>query len=170
MTTLATRFGKRLLDKGLRLPLTQNRYVDDATIISERPREVFLRPSNSFRPDILAFLGSETMLSVRIKLYASNTGRAVPDDNLASNNPALHFVKGNNPANEKNRELWVKSFESNPINKSIRILIELPEPVDCEILSDSTDSIVISVTKANMHQLFSSEACQLINCIIPSSV
>ncbi|KAJ1512194.1 hypothetical protein HMI56_004383 [Coelomomyces lativittatus] len=42
----------------LRLPNVERR-LNDEVIISERPLNVFLRPSNQFRPDILAFLSKD---------------------------------------------------------------------------------------------------------------
>ncbi|OAJ39110.1 hypothetical protein BDEG_22983 [Batrachochytrium dendrobatidis JEL423] len=77
---------------GLQLP-TIERKAGDGTIISDRPTGVFFRPSNQFRPDILAFLSKQVCVSFGIKLYTSKIPSAVSADNLESTNPDFSLLK-----------------------------------------------------------------------------
>ena len=65
--------------------------LDDENIISDRPLNLFLRPSNQFRPDILAFLTEEVCISFGIKIYSSKISSTVHGDNLESTDPNLFF-------------------------------------------------------------------------------
>ena len=153
----------------LHLP-TVERKLDDEIIISYRPLNAFFRPSNQFRPDILAFLSNEVCLSFGIKIYTSNISSAVHDDNLKSTDPDLFFSKAGQSTNKDKRSLWKKSIKDMPFKFSVRFLIELPEPVgtvsteNFHVL-DGIETVIILITKSNMRKILSEEVSLFVEFI-----
>jgi hypothetical protein len=156
--------------KHLRLP-TVERKLDDERIISERPLNVFLRPSNQFRPDILAFLSKDVGISFGIKIYTSRIPAALHDDNLKSTDPDLFFSKSGNCTNQEKRYRWEKSVKEIPFKFMARFLIELPEPVktvSTEIVHDignGKETVIIVITKSNMRKILSEDVSMFIDFI-----
>ena len=72
---------------------TEKNSTDDIDIISNRPLNVFMRPSNSFRPDILAFLSKDICLTFGIKLYTGEIPLSKHLDNIDSTDPDRFFSK-----------------------------------------------------------------------------
>jgi hypothetical protein len=150
----------------LQLPTKVSDFDDDA-IISARATNCFFRPSNHFRPDILAFLSKDVSLSFGIKLYTSEVDFKTHNDNFKSTDPKLFFLKEDRPTNTKNRSKWEESLKRQPIKLAVRILIELPETVktvDTKIIQNS-ENVVIVVTTQNMEKILSEDVCRLIRFI-----
>ena len=145
--------------------------MDDAAIISQRPLNVFLRPSNQFRPDILAFLSNQVCVSFGIKLYTSRISSPVHDDNLESTDPNLFFSKSGNETNKQKRRQWKKSCKANPFNVSVRFLIELPEPVSTvsteavHRVENGKETVNVIITRHNMRKLLSEDVALLVDFI-----
>jgi hypothetical protein len=154
----------------LRLPKV-SRKLDDDIIIAERPLNIFLRPSNQFRPDILAFLSNEICLSFGIKIYTSRISSAVHDDNLKSTDPDLFFSKSGKTTNKQKRSLWEKSVKEMPFKFSARFLIEFPEPVNTVSTENihnvdiGKETVIIVITKDNMRNLLSQDLCSFVDFI-----
>ena len=155
---------------GLRLP-TKEEKLDDEIIISERPLNVFLRPSNQFRPDIVAFLSKQVCLSFGIKLYTSRISLAMHTDNFESTSPDLFFSKAGRPTNLEKYSHWQRSLKDSPLKLTVRFLIELPEPVNTapieitRICNNANDNVVIVITKSNMRKLLSEDISLLVDFI-----
>jgi len=143
--------------------------LDDENIISDRPLNLFLRPSNQFRPDILAFLTEEVCISFGIKIYSSKISSIVHGDNLESTDPNLFFLKSDNPTNIKKRHQWEKSLKEIPIKFSARFLIELPESnvstKNVVLIENNQETVIITINKNNMRQLLSEEVSCLVDFI-----
>jgi hypothetical protein len=175
LSEFVARFKVQLNFPALHIP-TKTCDLDDLEIISQRPLNLFFRPSNLFGPDIIAFLSDDTLLSIGIKLYTSNIPKDVHDCNLKSTDPSHVFAMGAETRICHKRKNWVKQRHANPIRLAIRFLIELPYPVS-EVHTDPIDeinvngvrNIIIVITKANMKHIFCSEVCNLINCITENS-
>jgi hypothetical protein len=156
--------------KNLKLPTTEKK-LNDKTIISDRPFNVLIRPSNQFRPDILSFLSEEVCLSFGIKIYTSRISAEVHNDNLDSTNPNLFFSKSGQPTNTENQKSWKKSLKKSPLKFTARFLIELPELVQTVSTepfnekSNGIETVIIVITKHNMHQIFSEEVTKLVDFI-----
>lgn len=154
----------------LRLPKNQ-KVVEDEEIVSQRPQNLFFRPSNDFRPDILAFLSESVCFSSGIKLYTSRIAKTVHEDNLKSTDPTLFFLKNNRPTNQKKYEKWQKSLIEKPFLLSVRFLFEFPNPftnVSTKNVHDKTEqheNVIVTVTKENMGFIFSQEVMNLVNFI-----
>jgi hypothetical protein len=154
----------------LRLPQVE-RKMDDEYIISERPQNVFMRPSNQFRPDILAFLAEDVCISFGIKIYTSRISLEVHNDNLESTDPYLFFSKSGQSTNKEKRSLWEKSIKDNPIKFSVRFLLELPEPANTVSIEnvhhvcDDQETVIIIITRSNMREMLSKDVCSLIEFV-----
>jgi hypothetical protein len=155
----------------LRLP-NEARKLDDEIIISERPLNVFLRPSNQFRPDILAFLSKEVCISFGIKIYTSTISSTVHNDNLESTDPDLFFYKSDKSTNKEKRCLWEKSVKEFPFKFCARFLIELPEPVSTVstenvnvVCDNGKETVIIVITKSNMRKFLSEDVSLLVDFI-----
>jgi hypothetical protein len=154
----------------LRFPV-QELKCNDQEIIETRPLDVLIRPSNQFRPDILAFLSKEICVSFGIKLYTSKIDYNVHQDNLESTDPDLFFVKKKRPTHKKNQTLWLKSIRDTPLKLIARFLIELPEPVHTvptENIHENVngkENIIILVTRHNMRKLLSEKVALLVEYI-----
>jgi hypothetical protein len=157
-------------DLDVQMPTVEST-TSDEEIIANRPTNTFFRPTNQFRPDIVAFLGIYTCLSFGIKIYTSKISKPIHDDNLASTDPALYFQKNGRPTNMEKRKQWKASTKAAPILHSIRFLIELPclaEKVKFDDVNEDVNgkkTVIIMISKSNMHKLFSPEACNLIEFI-----
>jgi hypothetical protein len=155
----------------LRLPKKESK-LNDEVIISERPLNVFLRPSNQFRPDILAFLSKDVCISFGIKIYSSRISSTIHFDNLESTDPKLFFIKSGKPTNKEKRCQWERSVKENPIKFSVRFLIELPEsnvPADnVALVENDQETVIITITKNNMRRLLSEEVACLVEFITNS--
>ena len=155
---------------GLRLP-TKEETMDDEIIISERPLNVWLRPSNQFRPDILAFLSKQVCLSFGIKLCTAKISPAMHTDSFESTNPDLFFSKAGLPTNLEKYSNWQSSLKDLPLKLSVRFVIELPEPENTasteitRICNDDNDNVVIVITKGNMRKLLSEDVSLLVDYI-----
>ncbi|EGF76606.1 hypothetical protein BATDEDRAFT_28465 [Batrachochytrium dendrobatidis JAM81] len=158
---------------GLQLP-TIERKAGDGTIISDRPTGVFFRPSNQFRPDILAFLSKQVCVSFGIKLYTSKIPSAVSADNLESTNPDFFFIKADRPTNNETYLKWQQSISDTPLKFSIRFLIELPEPLSAVSTENTYNSvegnqnIVVVVSKSNMRNILSEQIASFVEFITSS--
>jgi hypothetical protein len=158
---------------GLRLPTTAKK-LDDKIIISDRPLNVLLRPSNQFRPDLIAFLSKQVCLSFGIKLYTSKISLAMHTDNFESTNPDLFFSKDGRPTNLEKYSHWQSSLKDLPLKLTVRFLIELPEPVNTasieitRISNNGNDNVVIVITKSNMRKLLSEDVYMLVDFITSS--
>lgn len=147
------------------------RKLKDKVIISERPLGVFLRPSNQFRPDILAFLSKEICLSFGIKIYTSRIASTVHDDNLKSTDPDLFFSKSGRSTNKKMEARWKKSVKTIPFKFSARFLIELPEPVhtvstsNVHEIKNGRENVTIVITNSNMRKFLSEDVSLLVEFI-----
>ena len=154
-------------DPELRLPTTQSQ-VDDETFLSDRPLNVFFRPSNQCRPDILAFPSSNVCLSFGIKLYTNNIPSTVHDDNMESTDPQLFFMKNRKPTNTSKRQQWLTSLSAIPLKSSIRFLFEFPQPVNYDDMKEVTidgSNMIILISQQNMHKILSPGVCLLIQFI-----
>ena len=146
----------------LYLPTVEQRF-DDERIISERPLNVFLRPSNQFRPDIVAFLSKEVCISFGIKIFTSRISFSVHDDNLKSTDPDFFFSKANQSTNKEKRLRWEKSVKEIPIRFSARFLFELPEPVNTvstetvHYCDNGKETVIIVITRSNMRKILSED-------------
>jgi hypothetical protein len=155
------------------LPTKQEKYGDE-DIISKRPQNVFLRPSNQFRPDILAFLSESVCFSSGIKLYTSNISTAVHEDNLESTDPSLFFSKQKRPTNQGNYLKWQESIRIKPFTLSVRVLFELPNPVQnvstesVHVKTEQQEHVIIMISKQNMDLIFCKEVVTLVNFITSS--
>ncbi|KAK5672307.1 hypothetical protein QVD99_001411 [Batrachochytrium dendrobatidis] len=158
---------------GLQLP-TIERKAGDGTIISDRPTGVFFRPSNQFRPDILAFLSKQVCVSFGIKLYTSKIPSAVSADNLESTNPDFFFIKADRPTNNEAYLKWQQSISDTPLKFSIRFLIELPEPLSAVSTENTYNSVegnqnvVVVVSKSNMRNILSEQVASFVEFITSS--
>ena len=156
------------------LPTKQEKYEDE-DIISKRPQNVFLRPSNQFRPDILAFLSESVCFSSGIKLYPSRIPSAVHEDNLNSTDPSLFFSKQKEPTNQGKYLDWQESIRRKPFALSVRLLFELPNPVQnvstesVHVKAEHHEHVIIMISKQNMDLIFSKEVVTLVNFITSSS-
>ena len=145
--------------------------MDDAAIISKRPLNVFLRPSNQFRPDILAFLSNQVCISFGIKFYTSRIPAPLHNDNCESTDPALFFSKAGKPTNFEKYRLWGENLLEKPVTFSARFLIELPEPAstvstDTIVKAENgRESVIVVITKRNMRQLLSEDVASLVDFI-----
>ncbi|KAJ3129948.1 hypothetical protein HK098_007214 [Nowakowskiella sp. JEL0407] len=161
------RFGVKFDHPDLRIPARELKMADER-IIAERPQHSFIRPTNQFRPDIIAFLSPNTLLSCGIKLYTSNIKEAVHKENLKSTDPRLFFEKKDRATNQEKRRLWVDSFSSSPISLSVRFLFEFPginPAIDFNngrYVEDGMESVVILITAENMDVLFSDDVCRVV--------
>lgn len=155
------------------LPTKQEKYRDE-DIISKRPQNVFLRPSNQFRPDILAFLSESVCFSSGIKLYTSNISTAVHEDNLESTDPSLFFSKQKRPTNQEKYLKWQESIRIKPFILSVRVLFELPNPVQnvstesVHVKTEQQEHVIIMISKQNMDLIFCKEVVTLVNFITSS--
>jgi hypothetical protein len=155
------------------LPTKQEKYGDE-DIISKRPQNVFLRPSNQFRPDILAFLSESVCFSSGIKLYTSNISTAVHEDNLESTDPSLFFSKQKRPTNQGKYLKWQESIRIKPFILSVRVLFELPNPVQnvstesVHVKTEQQEHVIIMISKQNMDLIFCKEVVTLVNFITSS--
>jgi hypothetical protein len=77
------------------LPTTESKYDDDS-LISKRPEGVFLRPSNMFWPDILAFR-QEILVSPLESSYIRQKFLCQYEDKVASTDPTLFVSKTRSP-------------------------------------------------------------------------
>lgn len=149
---------------------TQEVKMDDKDIISTRPLNVFLRPSNQFRPDLLAFLSKQVCVSFGIKLYTSEIPVIKHKDNVESTDPDLFFSKSGKPTHSDKHFLWNKSIQDTPITFSARFLIELPEPkgvlTENSLVQNGKETAIILITKNNMRELLSNEVADLIDFIL----
>lgn len=154
----------------LRLPTVEGK-LDDECIITERPLNVFLRPSNHFRPDILAFLSKEVCLSIGIKIYTSRISSTVHNDNLKSTDPDLFFSKSGQATNKEKRSRWKRSLTELPFTFSARFLIELPEPVNTvstenvQDVKNGKEDVIIFITKSNMRNFLSEDVSLFVDFI-----
>lgn len=157
----------------LYLPTEQEKYGDE-DIISKRPQNVFLRPSNQFRPDILAFLSESVCFSSGIKLYTSSISTVVHEDNLESTDPSLFFSKQKRSTNQEKYFKWQESIRTKPFVLSVRVLFELPTPVQnvstksVHVKTEQHEHVIIMITKQNMDFIFSKEVVALVNFITSS--
>jgi hypothetical protein len=167
-------FGISFNDSCFKLPSRHRVGVDDTSIVSQRPLDVFLRPSNLFRPDILAFLSEDSLLAVGIKFYTFPISFAVHHDNLESTDPDLFFQKNGRVTDTERHRLWRASISASPIRLSVRVLIELPGSVgsvDDKVVhekGDDFDKIIVTISGKNMGRVFDQEVCDLVNCVTGS--
>ena len=171
LSEILRKFGVTIdVNQKLSLP-TKEVKMDDETIIQKRPVNVFVRPSNMFRPDIIAFLSEKVCLSFGIKLYTSRIPEKVHNDNLESTDPKLFFSKAGKITNTANHSKWQASLRDKPLALSIRFLIEMPGPVNSISMenviekSDVDESITVTVSSHNMRILLGEEVCKLIEFI-----
>jgi hypothetical protein len=137
--------------------------IDEDIYLIDRPRK-WLRPSNAMRPDVIAFLGQDKMITVGIKLYTSEVSRKVFDDNLMTTAPS-HFYTSKNNSVSKKRKAWIDCLGNDPIHFTLRILFVFPRPASF-ILPENTSSVVhVLVTLDNMDKVFSQDTCTLLRFI-----
>ena len=155
----------------LSLPKEEQK-LDDDIIISNRPLNAFFRPSNQFRPDILAFLSNEVCISFGIKIYTSRISSSIHDDNLQSTDPDLFFTKSGKATNTSKHRKWKKSIKEVPFKFSARFLIELPEPVHTvsienvhDVVDAGKETVIIVITKSNMRKILSQDVASFVDFI-----
>jgi hypothetical protein len=95
----------------LTLPTTIENFTDEY-IISERPTNVFIRPSKQFGPEILVFLSKTICLSFGLHLNSS-------PKSMESTDPNHFFLKNGQPTNIKKQKKWQESISLEPLTHSI---------------------------------------------------
>ena len=152
----------------LQLP-TENSLYDEIKM-PPLPLNSFIRPSKQFRPDILSFLTSKICLSIGIKLYTGEIPLKVHLENLASTDPDEFFFKNGKSTNSSKRNLWKKRLRDNPLDVSIRFVIDLPGICggNCPkntVLTHKRKDVIVFVNNKNMRNLLSEEVSRLVEYI-----